>query len=105
MPPVKVENNHVEERMIVGKLQEGSLVEMNERVNEKVVALNDCHDEIKRNQCEIRNEVKEVKYEVKDAKENLSKVNKDVHEVKVMMSQMLKKFSTVKLMINKLPSN
>ncbi len=99
----KMENNHVEEKKIVGNL-EGSLVEMNKRENEKVVALKDCHDEMKRDQCEVRNEVKEVKKKVKDVKENLSKVNKDVDEVKVMMSQMLEKFSTVKLMMKKLPS-
>ena len=52
----------------------------------------------------VRNEVKEVKKEVKDVKENLSKVNKDVDEVIVMMSQMLEKFSTVKLMMKELPS-
>ncbi len=101
----KMENNHVEEKKIVGKL-EGRLLEMNKKVNEKVVALKDCHDEIKRDQCEVRNEVKErskVKKEVKDVKENLSKVNKDVNEVIVMMCQMLEKFSTVELM-NKLPS-
>ena len=98
----KMENNLVEEKKIVGKL-EGSLVEMNKRVNKKVEALKDCQDEMKRDQCEVRNEVKEVKKEVKYVKENLSKVNKDVDEVKVMTSQMLEKFSTVKLMINKLP--
>ncbi len=101
----KMENSHVEEKMIVGKL-EGSLVGMKKRVNEKVEALKDCHDKIKRDQCEVRNEVKErskVKKEVKDVKENLSKVNKDVNEVIVMMCQMLEKSSTVELM-NKLPS-
>ena len=98
----KMENNLVEEKKIVGKL-EGSLVEMNKRVNKKVEALKDCHDEMKRDQCEVRNEVKEVKKEVRDVKENLSKVNKDVNEVIVMMCQMLEKFSTVELM-NKLPS-
>ncbi len=99
----KMENNHVEEKKIVKKL-EGSLVEMNKRVNEKVVALKDCHDEMKRDQCEVRNEVKKVKKEVKNVKEDLSKVNKDVNEVKVMMSQMLEKFSMLEL-INKLPSS
>ena len=47
----KIENNHVEEKKIVGKL-EGRLVEMSERVNEKVEALKDCQDEVKRHQCE-----------------------------------------------------
>ncbi len=92
----KMENNHVEIKKIVGKL-EGSLVGVNKRVNEKVEALKDCHDEMRRDQREIRNEVKGVQ-------DNLSKVSKDVDEVKVMMSQMLEKFSMVELMINKLPS-
>jgi uncharacterized protein YoxC len=82
----KVENNHVEMKKIVGKLE----------------ALKDCHDAMKRDQREVRNEVKEVRKEVKDVNENLSKVNQDVDEVKLMMSQMLEKFSTVELM-NKLP--
>ncbi len=82
----KVENNHVEMKKIVGKLE----------------ALKDCHDAMKRDQREVRNEVKEVRKEVKDVNENLSKVNQDVDEVKLMMSQMLEKFSAVELM-NKLP--
>jgi hypothetical protein len=42
--------------------------------------------------------------EIKDAKENyLSKVNKDVDEVKVMISQMLEKFNMLDL-LSKLPS-
>ncbi|CAB4008953.1 E3 ubiquitin- ligase NRDP1 [Paramuricea clavata] len=45
----------------------------------------------------------EVKKEIKDVKENLSKVNKDVDEVKVMMSQMLEKFNMLEL-LSKLPS-
>ncbi len=98
-----MEKNHVEMKKIVGKL-EGSLVGMNKRVNEKVEALKECHDELKRDQREVRNEVKEVKKEVKDVKENLSKVNKDVDEMKVMMSLMLERFSTVELMMNRLPS-
>ncbi len=47
----KIENNHVEEKKVVGKL-EGRLVEINERVNEKVEALQDSQDEVKRDQCE-----------------------------------------------------
>ena len=94
----KVEKNHVEMQKIVGKL-EGSLVGMNKRVNEKVEALKDFHDEMQR---QVRNEVKEVKKEVEDVKENLSKVNKDVEEMKLIMSQLLEKFSAVEL-INKQP--
>jgi hypothetical protein len=43
------------------------------------------------------------KREKHTAKENLSKVNKDVDEVKVMMSQMLEKFNMLEL-FTKLPS-
>ena len=45
----------------------------------------------------------EVKKEVKDVKENISKVNKDVDEVKVMMSQVLEKLNMLEH-LNKLPS-
>ena len=76
----KMENNHAEMKKIVGKL-EGSLVGMNKRINEKVEAIKNRHDQMK---------------------ENLSKVNKDVDEVKVMMSQMLEKFNMLEL-LNKLP--
>ena len=40
---------------------------------------------------------------MKDIKDNLSKVNKDVDEVKVMMTQMLEKLNMLEL-LNKLPS-
>ncbi|CAB4024066.1 Hypothetical predicted protein, partial [Paramuricea clavata] len=40
----------------------------------------------------VRNSNAEVMKEIKDLKENLSKVNKDVDKVKVMMSQMLEKY-------------
>jgi E3 ubiquitin-protein ligase NRDP1 len=91
----KMENNHAEMKKIVGKL-EGSLVGMNKRINEKVEAIKNRHDEMKQEQHE-------VKKERKDVKENLSKVNKDVDEVKVMMSQMLEKFNMLEL-LSKLPS-
>ncbi len=48
-------------------------------------------------------EIGEVKKEVKDVKDNLLKVDKDVDEVKVMMTQMLEKFNMLEL-LNKLPS-
>jgi hypothetical protein len=82
-------------KKIVGKL-EGSLVGMNKRINEKVEAIKNRHDEMKQDQHE-------VKKEIKDVKENLCKVNKDVDEVKVMMSQMLEKFNMLEL-LSKLPS-
>ena len=86
----KMENNHAEMKKIIGKL-EGSLVGMNKRINEKVEAIKNRHDEMKQEQHE-------VKKEIKDVKENLSKVNKDVDEVKVMMSQMLEKFNMLELL-------
>jgi hypothetical protein len=91
----KTENNHAEMKKIVGKL-EGSLEAMNKRINEKVEAIKNHHDEMKQDQHE-------VKKERKDVKENLCKVNKDVDEVKVMMSQMLEKFNMLEL-LSKLPS-
>jgi hypothetical protein len=51
----------------------------------------------------MKQEQHEVKKEIKNVKENLSKVNKDVDEVKVMMSQMLEKFNMLEL-LSKLPS-
>ena len=66
---------------------------MNKEVNKKMEALSG----------QTKKEIGEVKKEVKDIKDNLSKVNKDVNEVKVMMTQMLEKFSMLEL-LNKLPS-
>ena len=81
----EIKNNHADMKTIVGKLEE--------KLEEKVEAVTNRQDEIKQ----------EVKREIKDVKENLSKVNKDVDEVKVMMSQLLEKFNMLELM-NKLPS-
>ena len=77
----EMKNNQIEMKKIVGTLK-GSLMELDGKV-----------EAVKQ----------EVKKEVKDVKESLSKVNKDVDEVKVMMIQMLEKFNMVELM-NKLPS-
>ncbi len=77
----EMKNNQVEMKKIVGVL------------DGKVEAVKNSQDQIKQ----------EVKKEVKDVKESLSKVNKDVDEVKVMMIQMLEKFNMLELM-NKLPS-
>ena len=66
---------------------------MNKEVGEKVEA----------SSRETKKEIGEVKKEVKDMKDNLSKVNKDVDEVKVMMTQMLEKFNMLEL-LNKRPS-
>jgi hypothetical protein len=90
-----MENNHAEMKKIVGKL-EGSLVGMNKRINEKVEAIKNRHDEKKQDQHKVKKEMAAMK-------ENLSKMNKDVDEVKVMMSQMLEKFNMLEL-LSKLPS-
>ena len=101
---------------VVGKL-EGSLMEL----DEKMEATNKEMKEMKNNQVEMKKVVgklegrltelvgkveavkQEVKKEVKDIKESVSKVNKDVDDVKVMLMQMLEKFNMLELM-NKLPS-
>ena len=70
----RMENNHVEMKQAVGKL------------DGKVEALKTSQDQIKQDQ-------QQVKQEVKDVKESLSKVNKDVDEVKVMMIQVLEKLN------------
>ena len=54
----------------------------------KVEAMNTCQDQIKHDQ-------QQVKKEVKDMKESLSKVNKDVDEVKVMMIQLLERLNII----------
>ena len=99
----KIEKNHVDIKRIVAKL-EGSLVGMNKIVNEKVEAMrkrqNEVEQEVKK---EVQKEVGEVKKEVKDVKENLFKVNKDVDEVKVMMSQVLEKLNMFEH-LSKVPS-
>ena len=77
----EMKNNQVEMKKIVGTLK-GSLMQLDGKV-----------EAVKQ----------EVKKEVKDVKESLSKVNKDVDDVKVMMMQMLEKFNMLELM-NKLPS-
>ncbi len=77
----EMKNNQIEMKKIVGML------------NGKVEAVKNSQDRIKQ----------EVTKEVKDVKESLSKMNKDVDEVKVMMIQMLEKFNMLELM-NKLPS-
>ncbi len=90
-----MKNNQVEMKKIVGTLK-GSLMEL----DGKVEAVKNSQDQLKQDQQEVQQEVKK---EVKDVKESLSKVNKDVDDVKVMMIQMLEKFNMLELM-NKLPS-
>ena len=108
----EIKRNHVDMKKIVGDL-EG----MNRMVNEKVEAVRIIQNEIKQDHYEVKKEVGdvkkevgevkkevgEVKKEVKDVKENLFKVNKDVDEVKVMMSQVLEKLNMFEH-LNKLPS-
>jgi hypothetical protein len=69
-------------------------------INEKVEA---SSGQMKKEIGEVKKEIGEVKKEVKDMKDNLSKVNKDVDEVKIMMIQMLEKLNMLEL-LNKLPS-
>jgi hypothetical protein len=88
----RIEKNQAEMKLIVRKSEE-NLVGMNEMINEKVEAIKNRHDEMKQNQHE----------EMGAMNENLSKMNKDVDEVKVMMSQMLEKFNMLEL-LSKLPS-
>ena len=79
-------------------------VEAVKEINEKVeAAVKEMNEKVEAASGEMKKEIGEVKKEVKDMKDNLSKVNKDVDEVKVMMIQMLEKFNTLEL-LNKLPS-
>ena len=84
----EMKDNHVNMKNIVRKLEE------------KMEAATNAQDAVMQ---DVKKEVGEVRREIKDAKENLSKVNKDVAEVKVMMRQMLEKFNMFELM-NKTPS-
>ena len=81
-------------KKIVGKLEE-NFVEIN-KINEKVEAMTNM-------QNVITQEQKDVRREITDVKENLSKMNKDVDEFKVMMRQMMENFNMLELM-NKMPS-
>ena len=94
----------------VGTLK-GSLMELDGKVeqgikklDEKVeAAVKEMNEKVEASSGQMKKEIGEVKKEVKDMKDNLSKVNKDVDEVKVMMIQMLEKFNMLEL-LNKLPS-
>ena len=90
----EMKNNHTNMEKIVKKL-EGNLVGIN-KINEKVEAMTNRQNVITQEQQDVRREIKDVK-------ENLSKMNKDVDEFKVMMRQMLEKFYQLELM-NKMPS-
>jgi hypothetical protein len=94
----------------VGTLK-GSLMELDGKVeqgvkklDEKVeAAVKEINEKVEASSGEMKKEIGEVKKEVKDMKDNFSKVNKDVDEVKVMMIQMLEKLNMLEL-LNKLPS-
>jgi archaellum component FlaC len=78
--------------------------EMNKEMNEKVeAAVKQINEKVEASSGQTKKEIGEVKKEVKDMKDNLCKVNKDVDEVKVMMIQMLEKLNLLEL-LNKLPS-
>ena len=96
---------------------ERSVKELNEKVegvNEKVEGVNEKVEGMNENVERVKEEVEGVNEKVgrlvaakeemkKDVKENLSKVNKDVDEVKIMMSEMLEKYNLLEL-LNKLSS-
>ena len=95
----KMQNGHVElERKIevANEQLKKKFLETNEKVEASRVETNNSLEQIRRDH-------EEVKKEVKVMKENLYKVNKDVDEVKVMMSQMLEKFEVLEMSM-KLPS-
>ena len=83
----------------VGRV-EGSLVELDGKVE---AAVKEINEKVEAASSQTKKEIGEVKKEVKYMKDNLSKVNKDVDEVKVMMTQMLQKLNMLEL-LNKLPS-
>jgi hypothetical protein len=86
-----------------GKVEQ-AVKEMNKEMNEKVeAAVKEINEKVEASSGQTKKEIGEVKKEVKDMKDNLSKVNKDVDEVKVMMIQMLEKLNMFEL-LNKLPS-
>ena len=93
-----------------GQIQEdvgilkGSLIQLDGKVEAAVKEINKTMNEkVEASSRETNKEIGEVKKEVKNIKDNLSKVNKDVDEVKVIMTQMLEKFNMLEL-LNKLPS-
>ena len=92
----RVEGSLVE---LDGKV-EAAVKEINKKVDKKVDAAN---RQTKKEIGDIKKGTQDIKKEVKDMKDNLFKVNKDVDEVKVMMTQMLEKLNMLEL-LNKLPS-
>ena len=79
-------------------------------VNEKVEAVNERVEAVNERVVNVNDNVdalvaarEEMWKELKDVKENVLQVNKDVDEVKVMMSQMFEKLNMIEL-LNKLPT-
>ena len=84
---------HDEKVEATNKRMENKLIEMKQAVGKldaKVEALKTSQDQIKQEQQQVKQEVQKIKKEVKEI---LSKVNKDVDEVKVMMIQVLEKLN------------
>jgi hypothetical protein len=94
MEAVKEMNKEMNEKV------EAAMKEMNEKVE---AAVKEINEKVEASSSQTKKEIGEVKKEVKYMKDNLSKVNKDVDEVKVMMTQMLEKLNMLEL-LNKLPS-
>ena len=72
------------------KMNTEIIVEAGKKINEKV-------------EVQVKEEIGLVNKEVKDIKDNLCKMNEDVHEVKVMMTQVLEKLN-MREQLSKLPS-
>ena len=79
----------------------GLVIDKQEKVHHETVACEyrKCHDCAK-----IQEDVTALKESVREVKESLSRVNADVGEFKVMMTQMLQKLDGLEL-VNKLPSS
>ena len=93
---------------VVGRL-ENKVVELDgklgtvQEVNTKIKALTEMNTEMNTKMEASREETNEVKKEVKDIKDNLSKMNKGVVEVKIMITQVLEKLNMLE-QLHKLPS-
>ena len=68
------------------------LLEINENVETTNKKMRNNHDKMKEVVGKLQDQITK---EVKDVKDSLSKVNKDVDEVKVMMTQLLEKLNTI----------
>ena len=68
------------------------LLEINENVETTNKKMRNNHDKMKEVVGKLQDQITK---EVKDVKDSLSKVNKDVDEVKIMMTQLLEKLNTI----------